>query len=84
MYNSIISKYEGGLIMNSFNFKIRRLIENEVRNRGKVDTRELICKFSVQLKTSKQRIAGNLRAMVHNEHSLLLVANRPHSIVYVY
>lgn len=68
--------------MNSFNFKIRRLMELEVKTRGKVDTRELICKFSDQLKTPKQRIAGNIRAMLYNEHSLSIIADRPHSMVY--
>lgn len=64
------------------NKTIRRAMKNYLIKYGPQDTREMIGKFSKAFHTTKQRISGNLSCMSCVEGSVIIIKNRPHSIVY--
>lgn len=64
------------------NNQIRRAIEHYVKTNGRQDTRVVIALFAKQFNTTKQRISGNISYMKCHEHSIHLISNRPHSIIY--
>lgn len=64
------------------NYQIRRSIESYIHSNGKQDTRTIIARWAKRLGVPKQKISGNLRCMIYDEHSVSLTANKPHSIIY--
>lgn len=62
--------------------QIRRAIRKYVEKFGPQDSRELIDKFSRRIKTSKQRISGNISCLVCIDGTVSIERNRPHSIMY--
>lgn len=64
------------------NYQIRRSIENYIKINGQQDTRIMIDMFSRQYKTTKQRVSGNISCMKCLEHSINIISNKPHSIMY--
>lgn len=64
------------------NIMIRRTIRKYVKKFGPQDTRIVIDRFSKGLKTTKQRISGNLSCMACIDGTITIIKNRPHSIMY--
>lgn len=62
--------------------QIRRALRKYVEKFGPQDSRELIDKFSRGIKTSKQRISGNISCLVCIDGTVSIERNRPHSIMY--
>lgn len=64
------------------NIMIRRTIRKYVKKFGPQDTRTVIDYFSKGLRTTKQRISGNLSCMACIDGTITIINNRPHSIKY--
>lgn len=62
--------------------QIRRAIRKYVEKFGPQDSRELIDKFSREIKTSKERISGNISCLVCIDGTVSIERIRPHSIMY--
>lgn len=62
--------------------QIRRAIRKYVEKFGPQDTKELIDKFARGIKTSKQRISGNISCLACIDKTVDIKPNRPHSIMY--
>ena len=52
-------------VKNMMNKQIRRTIRHYIQHYGGVDTRDLITLMHTAFNTTKQRISGNLTAMVY-------------------
>ncbi len=52
------------------NKKIRRVMRKFVKRYGQQNTRKMISLFSKAYRTTKQRIAGNLRTMKYDEKTI--------------
>jgi len=63
------------------NFNIRSDISNYISLYGKANTRFLIATLSQQYNTTKQRVSGNLSAMVRY-FGYNIASNPPHSVIY--
>ncbi len=59
------------------NNRIRTAITNYPNVNGKQDTRHITAMFAKQFNTSKQRIAGNLRAMKYDFQTISIVTYLP-------
>lgn len=59
------------------NNKIRIAIMNYLNAHGKQNTRTIISMFAKQFNTSKQRIAGNIRALKYNFNAINIVTYTP-------
>ena len=59
------------------NNNIRTAINLYLQANGKEDTRTITTIFAKQFNTSKQRIAGNLRAMKYNYGSINIITIVP-------
>lgn len=67
------------------NKKIRRAMRKYVLHRGAPqDTRKMTALFSKAYKTTRQRIAGNLRTMKYDEKTIQIITHVPgqRSIMY--
>lgn len=64
------------------NYQIRRSIERYIQANGPQDTRKVIAIFAKRLKTTKNRISGNISCMKCYEQSINIIPNKPHSIMY--
>ncbi|MBO5303643.1 MAG: hypothetical protein J6A92_06290 [Lachnospiraceae bacterium] len=64
------------------NYQIRRAIENYINVNGHQYTRDVIAIFAKRFNTTKQRISGNISCMKCCEHSINIIPNKPHSIMY--
>ena len=63
------------------NNAIRESIVNHVDICGASDTRNIISLYAKQYNTTKQRISGNISALVCSG-SMSILHNRPHSMIY--
>lgn len=61
------------------NNQIRIAILNYLQRNGKQNTRTIISMFAKQFNTSKRRIAGNVRAMKYDFHTISIVTYVPGS-----
>lgn len=59
------------------NKQIRRAMKNFVKRYGKQDTRKMTNLFSTAYKTTKQRIAGNLKTMHYDEKTVQITTHIP-------
>lgn len=66
------------------NKKIRRSLRKFIEHLGPQDTRKMTALFSKAYKTTRQRIAGNLRTMKYDEKSIQIITHVPgqRSIMY--
>lgn len=64
------------------NDQIRRAIESYIQANGQQYTRDVIDLFAKRFGTTKQCISGNISCMKCLEHSIHIIPNRPHSIMY--
>ena len=62
--------------------QIRRAIRKYVEKFGKQDSRYIIEIFSKGIRTSKQRISGNISCLVCIDGTVSLIRNKPHSVMY--
>ncbi len=61
------------------NKRIRRAMRKFVIHYGQQNTRKMTSLFASAYKTSKHRIAGNLRAMEYDEHTIQIKTHIPNS-----
>lgn len=59
------------------NKQIRRIMKNFVKHYGSQDTRKMTALLSAACKTTKQRIAGNLKTMKHDEKTIQITTHIP-------
>ena len=59
------------------NKQIRRIMRNFVKKYGPQDTRKMIDLLSAACKTTKQRVAGNLRALKYDEQTIKITTHIP-------
>ena len=57
------------------NKQIRRIMRNFVKHYGPQDTRKMTALLSAACKTTKQRIAGNLRTMKYDEKTIKITTH---------
>ncbi len=65
----------------NLNSAIRTDIINHVAQHGKTDTRSLIDLLAKQHGTTKQRVSGNISALVRFSN-ISIIHSRPHSMIY--
>ena len=56
---------------------IRRSMRKFLKHYGAQDTRKMIKLFSIAYRTTKQRIAGNLRALEYNYQTIRITTHIP-------
>lgn len=64
------------------NTLIRNDIQDYIAVNGPTDSRFVISTFATKYRTTKQRISGNISALVCKQGTLSIHRNRPHSILY--
>ena len=65
----------------ALNFNIRSEISSYISLHGRANTRFLIATLSKKYHTTKQRVSGNLSAMVRY-FGYNIASNPPHSVIY--
>lgn len=59
------------------NKQIRRILRRFLQHYGSQDTRKMTALLSAACKTTKQRIAGNLRTMLYDEQTIQITTHIP-------
>ncbi len=59
------------------NKQIRRIMKNFVKHYGPQNTRKMTALLSAACKTTKQRIAGNLKTMKYDEKTIQITTHIP-------
>lgn len=65
------------------NQRIRQSIVQYIQTNGPTDSRDIIKRYSLLYRTTKQRISGNISALVCKSGNLSIIRNMPHSIIYI-